>query len=58
MVQQQLRRTGIDLLGDMSWGAHVSLFYETRQDLIDANSDYFGAALEDGDAWTDSNVMY
>jgi DNA-binding CsgD family transcriptional regulator len=49
MVEGQLRRSGIKLLGDVPWGTHVCLFYETPQDLIDTQADYFSAALEDGE---------
>ena len=32
---QSGRQTGIDILGDVPWGTHLCLFYETEQDLID-----------------------
>ena len=28
-----LRRTGIRFLGEIPWGTHVCVFYETREDL-------------------------
>jgi hypothetical protein len=31
-----LRNTGLDVLGDMPWGGHACLFYEAREDLLDA----------------------
>jgi hypothetical protein len=31
------RNTGIGLLGGLPWGTHFCLFYETRQDFLDAN---------------------
>ena len=30
-----LRKTGIGLLGEVPWGTHTCLFYETKQDLLD-----------------------
>lgn len=39
------RASGIRLLGELPWGSHVCIFYETRQDLLDANVDYFTAGL-------------
>lgn len=39
-----LRETGIDLLGRVPWGTHISLFYETAQDLLDAAVHYFEPA--------------
>jgi DNA-binding CsgD family transcriptional regulator len=42
-----LRRTGILPLDQLPWGAHICLFYETEQDLIDANAAFLGAGLAD-----------
>jgi len=39
------RETGILPLGSLPWGAHICLFYETEQDLIDANAGFFRAGL-------------
>ena len=44
-----LRKTGIGLLGEVPWGTHICLFYETKQDLLDTNVDYFKAGLESND---------
>jgi len=41
-----LRRTGISPLGEMPWGTHVCLFYETKDDLLDTVVPYFKAGLE------------
>lgn len=41
-----LRNSGIDLLGDLPWGTHICLFYETKQDLLDSNVTYFKAGIE------------
>ena len=43
------RKTGIGLLGDVPWGTHVCLFYETKQDLLDTNIDYLQAGLENNE---------
>jgi C4-dicarboxylate-specific signal transduction histidine kinase len=40
------RNTGIEPLGDMPWGTHVCLFYETKQDALDTLIPYFRAGLE------------
>jgi DNA-binding CsgD family transcriptional regulator len=40
------RNTGIRVLGDMSWGTHICIFYETKEDLLDTNASYFKAGLE------------
>jgi DNA-binding CsgD family transcriptional regulator len=36
-------------VGPIRWGAHVCLFYETPQDLIDAHAGYFAAGLENNE---------
>jgi DNA-binding CsgD family transcriptional regulator len=41
-----LRRTGLSVLGDIPWGTHVCVFYETREDLLDILVPFFQAGLE------------
>ena len=41
-----LRRTGVNVLGDMPWGSHVCMFYELKEDLLDTVGPYFKAGLE------------
>jgi PAS domain S-box-containing protein len=41
----QLRKSGIDVLGEVAWGTHVCNFYETKQDLLDILVPYFKAGL-------------
>jgi hypothetical protein len=41
-----LRKTGIPVMGSMRWGAHICVFYETREDLLDTAISYFEAGLE------------
>ena len=45
-MDTKFRPSGIDVLGDMSWGAHFCLFYETKEDLLDTLVPYFKAGLE------------
>jgi DNA-binding CsgD family transcriptional regulator len=47
--EPNLRRTGILPLDLLPWGAHICLFYETSQDLIDANARFFEAGLADNE---------
>src|SRR3981189_1040777 len=42
----RLRHTGIRFMGDMPWGTHVCLFYETPQVLLDTAVCYFEAGLK------------
>src|ERR1700730_2494110 len=41
-----LRKTGVNILGDLPWGAHLCLFHETKEDLLDTLVPYFKAGLE------------
>ena len=40
-----LRKTGIPVIGDMPWGAHLCIFYEIKEDLLDTAATYFAAGL-------------
>jgi DNA-binding CsgD family transcriptional regulator len=40
-----LRQTGLDVVGDMPWGTHICLFYETKQDFLDTIVPFFKAGL-------------
>lgn len=42
---QALRRSGIRVVGEVPWGAHICVFYETKEDLLDTAAAYFHAGL-------------
>jgi signal transduction histidine kinase len=43
----EIRKPGMDVIGDVAaWGAHFCLFYETKQDLLDALISYCKSGLE------------
>src|SRR6202051_1093295 len=42
----ETRKTGIDVLGDMPWGTHFCLFYESKEDLLDTLISYCKTGLE------------
>jgi len=42
----EMRKTGVDVVGDMPWGTHFCLFYETRADLLETLASYCKAGLE------------
>jgi DNA-binding CsgD family transcriptional regulator len=44
-----LRKTGVNILGDLPWGAHLCLFHETKEDLLDTLVPYFKAGLENNE---------
>ena len=48
-MADELRKSGLDVLGDIAWGTHLCQFYETKQDLLDILVPYFRAGLEDNE---------
>ena len=42
----EMRKTGVDVVGDMPWGTHFCLFYETSADLLETLVSYVKAGLE------------
>jgi C4-dicarboxylate-specific signal transduction histidine kinase len=44
-----MRKTGIDFIGEMPWGSHFCLFYETKEDLLAIVVPYCRAGLESGE---------
>jgi len=45
----KLRKTGIEIIGDIPWGTHFCHFYETKEDLLDILIPYFKAGLENNE---------
>jgi C4-dicarboxylate-specific signal transduction histidine kinase len=45
-IATEMRKTGIEVVGDMPWGTHFCLFYETKQDLLDTVISYCKSGLE------------
>ena len=56
-MSTELRKTGINVVGDLPWGAHFCYFYETKQDLLDILIPYFKTGLENKEfcLWVISN---
>jgi PAS domain S-box-containing protein len=46
LMAEELRKTGISVVGDVPWGTHFCHFYETKQDLLDILVPFFQAGLE------------
>jgi hypothetical protein len=40
---QELRNTGLEAVGEVHWGTHFCIFYETKKDLLDILVPYFRA---------------
>jgi len=56
---QKLRKTGLDIISSISWGTHLCVFYETKEDLIDILVPYFKAGLENSEScmWITSEPL-
>ena len=54
-----LRRTGVNVLGDMPWGSHVCIFCQSNEDLLDTVIPYFKAGLESNEfcLWAPSDPV-
>ena len=58
-MESIMRRTGIDVIGDVPWGTHFCQFYETGQDLIETLVPYFkeGLASNEFCMWVTSEPL-
>ena len=45
----QLRKTNLDIVGDVPWGTHFCMFYQNKQDLVEILLPYFKAGLENNE---------
>jgi len=45
-MNTEMRKTGVDVVGDVPWGTHFCLFYETKADLLETLVSYCKAGLE------------
>src|SRR6267142_3004556 len=45
-MTNEMRKTGVEVVGDMPWGTHFCLFYETKADLVETTVSYCKAGLE------------
>ena len=58
-MEEKMRKTGIDLIGDASWGTHFCLFYQSKEDLINILVPYFKKGLENNELclWVSSEPL-
>lgn len=56
---ESLRKSGIDIVGDVSWGTHFCQFYQTKKDLTDILIPYFKSGLENNEfcVWITSQPL-
>ncbi len=49
IIDKKTTKSGIEVLGDVCWGGHFCLFYQTKQDLLDILVPYFKAGLDNNE---------
>jgi hypothetical protein len=48
-MNKNLRRSGIDIIGDVPWGTHICQFYDSKEDLTEILVPYFKTGLENNE---------
>ncbi|WP_054864319.1 MEDS domain-containing protein [Methanosarcina barkeri] len=48
-MKKSLRKSGIDIIGDVPWGTHICQFYQTKEDFMDTLVPYFKTGLENNE---------
>ena len=58
-MNEKMRQSGIDFIGDVPWGTHFCQFYQTKEDLTDILVPYFKAGLENNEfcMWVTSSPL-
>ncbi|MFY1110106.1 MAG: PocR ligand-binding domain-containing protein [Methanosarcinaceae archaeon] len=58
-MRGNLRKSGIDIIGDVPWGTHFCQFYQTKEDLTEILVPYFKAGLENNEfcMWVTSEPL-
>ena len=58
-MNQKMRNSGIDIIGDVPWGTNFCQFYQTKEDLMDILVPYFKAGLENNEfcMWVTSQPL-
>ena len=59
VMEDEFRKSGTKLIGDVPWGTHFCQFYQTKEDLIDILVPYFKAGLENNEfcMWVTSKPL-
>jgi PAS domain S-box-containing protein len=58
-MEVEVRKTAIDVVGNVPWGTHFCQFYRTKEDLVDILVPYFKAGLENNEfcMWVTSEPL-
>lgn len=59
MQDDKIRRSGLDIVGNVPWGTHLCQFYQTKEDLINILVPYFKTGLENNEfcMWVTSEPL-
>jgi PAS domain S-box-containing protein len=59
IVEKESRKTGIDIIGEVPWGARICLFYRNIEELMDILVPYFKAGLKNSEfcLWITSSPL-
>jgi PAS domain S-box-containing protein len=59
IIDKETRKSGIDIIGDVSWGARICLFNRNVEELLDILVPYFKAGLKNNEAclWITSEPL-
>ena len=58
-MTNEIRASGLDIIGNLPWGTHFCQFYQTKEDLMDIVVPYFKAGLENNEfcVWITSQPL-
>jgi|GEM_PF-4918326 len=58
-MEEGMRKSGVDIIGDVPWSAHFCQFYQTKEDLVDILVPYFNEGLENNEfcIWVTSEPL-
>ena len=58
-MEEKLRKSGVDIVGNIPWGTHFCQLYQTKEDLVDILIPYFKAGLENNEfcIWITSSPL-
>ncbi|WP_332882071.1 MEDS domain-containing protein [Methanosarcina horonobensis] len=58
-MEGRVRISGVETIGNISWGTHFCQFYKTKEDLMDVVVPYFKAGLENDEfcMWVTSQLL-
>ncbi len=48
-INSDIRKSGISLIGDLSWGTHICVLYQTEKDLLDVLVPYLKTGLKNNE---------